>query len=90
MAKQKTQSKSLKLDVKAAGLALGTVWGAGVLIAGLLAMTGFGAEFVAAIGQYYIGYAATLIGSIIGGVWGFIDAFIGGVVIAWLYNKFSQ
>jgi len=34
-----------------------------------------------------VGYSATIVGILIGAVWGFIDAFIGGVVLAWLYNK---
>ena len=38
----------------------------------------------------YIGYKATILGSVIGGVWGFFDAGIGGLVVAWLYNKLAK
>ena len=81
-----------KLDVKAFGLALGILWGASVLIMGIIAMGApdYCGNFVAAMGTKYIGYKATILGSIIGGVWGFIDAGIGGLILAWLYNKLSK
>jgi hypothetical protein len=78
-----------KLDVKALGLALGITWGACTFLVGLTAMFwGWGIGFVDAIGTLYIGYDISILGSIIGGLWGFVDAGIGGVVIAWLYNRF--
>ena len=81
----------LKLDVKAFGLTLGILWGVSLLIMGLLAMFfGYGTRFVAAVGGLYIGYKATAAGAVIGAVWGFIDAGIGGVIIAWLYNKLAK
>ncbi len=79
-----------KLHVLSFGLALGIVWSLSVFILGLLAMTGYGAEFVKLIGSMYIGYTATIGGSFIGLAYGFIDMFIGGVIIAWLYNYFSR
>jgi len=58
---------------------------------GLMAMYfKWGTEFVAPMSSLYIGYKATWPGSIIGFFWGFVDAGIGGVLIAWLYNKFSK
>ncbi len=79
-----------RLSPLAFGLSLGLVWGASVLIMGLIAFYfAFGTEFVTAMGVLYINYEATVIGSLIGGLYGFIDAFIGGLVIAWLYNIFA-
>ena len=81
----------LRMDVKALGLALGITWGVGVLILGLLdKFFGYGADMVYFLSGYYIGFEATFLGSLIGGVWGFVDAGVGGVIIAWLYNKFSK
>ena len=80
-----------KLDIKAFGLALGIVWGAAMFLLGLTTMWwnwGEGLQFI--FGTLYIGYKPTFLGSIIGGVWGFIDAGIGGVVVAWLYNKLTR
>lgn len=80
-----------KLDVKALGLSLGILWGACALILGMTAMFfGWGTRWVDMLSSCYIGYKPTLLGSIIGGVWGFIDAGIGGVLLAWLYNKFAK
>ncbi len=77
-----------KLDVKALGLTLGIVWGAAMFIMGVMAMFfNYGDGFVKALGSLYIGYKATALGSLIGAVWGFIDAGICGVIIAWLYNS---
>ena len=79
-----------RLHVSSLGLAFGVLWGASVCVVALIAMAhgSYGMEFVNAIGTLYIGYKATWLGSLIGLVWGFIDAFVMGVVLAWLYNYF--
>jgi len=80
-----------KLDVKAFGITLGIVWSASLLIMGILAMTiNYGTGFVNAVSTLYIGYKATVAGIIIGAILGFFDAGIGGVIIAWLYNKLAK
>jgi hypothetical protein len=80
-----------KIDVKALALALGITWGAAVMLMDLaFIMTGWGGAFVDAMGEFYLGYQPTVIGSVIGFVWGFIDLGIGGAVIALIYNKFAK
>ena len=80
-----------KLNVKAFGLAVGIVWGVGMFVLGIIAMAfGYGDRFVEILSSLYIGYKATFLGSIVGAVWGFIDAGIGGIIVAWLYNKFAK
>ena len=80
-----------KLIVKAFGLAVGIVWGVGMFVLGIIAMAfGYGDRFVEILSSLYIGYKATFLGSIVGAVWGFIDAGIGGIIVAWLYNKFAK
>ncbi len=80
-----------KLNVKAFGLAVGIVWGVGMFVLGIIAMAfGWGDRFVEILSSLYIGYKATFLGSIVGAVWGFIDAGIGGIIVAWLYNKFAK
>lgn len=79
------------LHAKNFGLAIGIAWSAGVLIIGLLSMyTGFADQWVALIGNAYLGYEATVTGSVIGAIWGFFDGFVGGYVIAWVYNKLPR
>ena len=81
---------SKKLDIKAFGLSAGIIWGAAVFLLGLAASTGYGGAFMNLIASVYPGYTATFQGSIIGGVIGFIDMRIGGLIFAWLYNKLSK
>jgi len=41
------------------------------------------------IGVVYRGYNISALGSFIGLAWGFVDGMIGGLVFAWLYNRFA-
>jgi len=81
-----------KLDIKAFGLACGILWGGALLTMGITAMVApaYMGDFVTVLGTKYIGYKATVPGIFIGGIWGFADAGIGGLILAWLYNKFSK
>ena len=80
-----------KLNVKAFGLACGVLWGGGMLIMGLVdTVSTWGDAWGSVMASVYLGYAPTIGGSIIGGIWGFLDAGIGGLLLAWLYNKFSK
>ena len=75
------------LNVLALGLSLGILWALGVLSLGIVAsMCGYGHQLVALLGDIYLGYQPTLVGSLIGAIWAFIDFFIFGVFIALLYN----
>ena len=79
-----------RISPLAFGLSLGVVWGSSVLLMGLLAhFFTYGTGFVTAVGVVYIGYEPSLIGSAIGAMFGFIDALVGGALIAWLYNCFA-
>jgi hypothetical protein len=80
-----------KLDVRAFGLALGLVWGGAMLLLGVVDIfTPWGDGIGAIMSTAYIGYSPTPLGSVIGGLWGFCDAGVGGVVTAWLYNKIAK
>ena len=76
-----------KFDIKAFALSAGILWGAACLLLGWLAMTGYAQAWVDLLSTTYIGYSASFVGGIIGAIYGFIDAGIGGAVFAWLYNK---
>ena len=47
----------------------------------------WGTSIIEIVSSLYIGYSATFIGAVIGAIWAFIDGFIGGLIISWLYNK---
>jgi hypothetical protein len=77
----------MRLSVKGLGLALGVTWGAGVLMLGLIGAIGWGRAVVDVLGSLYLGFRPTLLGSVIGGAWAFVDGAIAGIVVAWLYNR---
>lgn len=73
------------------GFALGITWALGVFLVGALALLwNIGTPFVDLFASLYYGYAATWMGSVIGAAWGFVDAFIFGIIFAWLYNFFMS
>ncbi|HTM63859.1 MAG TPA: bacteriophage holin [Gammaproteobacteria bacterium] len=79
---------NMRLSVIGLGVALGTAWAVGLFALGILSwLTGWGTDMVQVLGSLYIGYEPTLIGTIIGTIWAFIDCFICGVIIAWVYNR---
>lgn len=80
-----------RLSPMSLGLSLGIIWGGMVFLMGLLAhFFEYGTAFVTSVGVIYIGYEPSIIGSAIGGVMGFIDALIIGLLIASLYNVFLK
>ena len=80
----------MKLNVKAFALAGGILWGASMFILTWLGIWGYGSAEAAEIARsYYLGYAVTPIGSLIGAVYGFFDAGIGCAIFVLLYNKLA-
>jgi hypothetical protein len=77
----------MKINVKAFALTCGIVWGVGLfaLTWWVIAFDGI-THHTTLIGQVYRGYNISPLGSLIGLVWGFFDALIGGAITAWLYN----
>jgi hypothetical protein len=74
----------------ALGVAIGVLWAIYIFFLGIFAMFGWGAALVLPMASLYIGYSASIIGAIIGGIWAFIDGFVAGVVIAWVYNLIAR
>jgi hypothetical protein len=77
------------LKVRSFALAVGIYWGVGIFVLGLMAHYGWGTRPVDMLGSVYIGYNASFVGALIGGVWAFFDALIAAAIIAWLYNTLS-
>ena len=81
----------MKLDAKAFAISCGVVWGGAMLLLGIINIScSWGAGIEDIMSTLYIGYKPTILGSIIGGIWGFFDAGIGGLIVAWLYNKLAK
>lgn len=80
-----------KLSAMGLGTALGLTWAISMFIIGMAAMLfSYGMPMVTLMESIYIGFHPTLIGSLIGMGYGFVDGFIGGVLIAWFYNLYGQ
>ncbi|OPX23484.1 MAG: hypothetical protein B1H03_01530 [Planctomycetales bacterium 4484_113] len=77
----------MKLNVLAFALAAGIIFAIYFFCLGLCAWQfDWGTPLVEVVGSLYIGYATTLLGSVIGAIWAFADAFIGALILALLYN----
>ncbi len=78
----------MKLHSVKFGLAIAIVWSVVTFIMALTSMyLGWCDQMQEVLSSIYIGYMPTWTGAFIGLVWAFIDAFIGGFLVAWLYNK---
>ena len=80
-----------RLSVIGLGLGFGISWALGIFLMGVVAgLWGWGMGMVNLYSQVYVGYGPSFLGGLIGGVWGFVDFFIFGVVAAFVYNIFVK
>jgi len=80
-----------KLNIKAFALTCGILWAAFLFLLTwwliLLEGSNVAPTFFMRV---YPGYSISLVGSLIGLVWGFADGLICGFVFSWLYNKLAR
>jgi hypothetical protein len=79
----------MQLRPSALGVGLGLIWGVSLFITTWISYyTGYADLFLRTMaGSIYPGYSISPGGSLLGLIYGFIDGFIAGAVIAWVYNK---
>jgi hypothetical protein len=82
------QIKECRINPMALGFSLGIISAIGLLTAGLLTYFLVPETIDATIGTWHIQYKQSLWGVFVGTLASFINAFIGGAFIAWLYNVF--
>jgi hypothetical protein len=77
----------MKINVKAFALSCAIIWAVGLFLLTwwIIMFDGITGE-PTLIGRLYRGYTISPLGSVIGLVWAFFDALIGGAIFAWLYN----
>jgi membrane protease YdiL (CAAX protease family) len=84
----------MRLSIKGLALASGILWGVAMLGMGLgnLIWSSYGQQFLQTMASAYPGYHATrsIAEVIVGTLYGFVDGFIAGAVLAWLYNQFAR
>jgi hypothetical protein len=66
-------------------------YGLYVFVMGIVSLvSGRGRGIVALLSEWYVGFSPTILGSLIGAAWGFADGFLGGLLIAWIYNRLKK
>ena len=80
----------MKISAIALGVTLGVLWAASFCGIGVLhaVFPGYGAEFFQLMGSIYPGIAGdgSLSDVVIGALYGLVDGFFFGCLMAWLYN----
>ena len=84
----------MRLSEKAMTLVSALLWGAGILLVGLihLAIPAYGRAFLEGISSVYPGFhgARSLADALVGTGYALLDGGIGGFVLAWLYNLVAE
>ena len=78
-----------RLNAKIHGIVMGLVVGLGLFIAtNWLILKGgkLVGKHLTLLGQFFVGYRVTFVGSFVGFAYGFVSGFVVGYTIAWLYN----
>jgi len=82
-----------KLDVKAMTITVALMWSAAMLLTGIasLVWNGYAQAFLDVVASVYPGYNATstLGDVIVGALYALLDGAVGGLVLAWLYNRLA-
>ncbi|MFO7604834.1 MAG: hypothetical protein R6W72_00835 [Desulfurivibrionaceae bacterium] len=92
LTEEKLFSGLLLLNAKVLGIVLGLVCGLGLFIATNWLVIKGGehvGQNLQLLGQYFIGYRVSFVGSLIGFVYGFAVGSICGGFLGWLYNKIA-
>ena len=84
----------MRLSMKAMAIALGLLWGAAILLVGVinLLIPNYGTNFLQMTSSVYPWFhdSRTAASVAIGTVDGLIDGAITGLILAWLYNCFTR
>lgn len=79
----------MEINAKSLALSGGVIWGMALFLITLLSLaTGYASMFLGLIADIYPGYSISILGSFIGLIYGFVDAYLGFYILAWLYNKY--
>lgn len=80
----------MRLNGKALGLAVGILYAFCLFVTTLWVMFFGGGEHLVMIKRFYIGYSISVPGALLGAFYAFIDGFLGGWLLAFLYNRFDR
>ena len=81
----------MKWDIKKVAFTGGVLWSAILFFTTLASVSfGYGTAFLNGIASIYPGYSISLIGSVVGLIYGFFDVFIGVYLFVWVYKKIGK
>ncbi len=84
---EKHQKSNSRLSSCALGVAFGVTWGMAIFLLGLFNIYGdWGGALLDTMSSLYIGFDYTIVGAFIGLLWGLVEGFICGALIAYIYN----
>ena len=76
-----------RISACALGVAFGVTSAIFVLVFSLLSLKyGWGADWVKVMSSVYVGFGLTAKGIAVGVLWAFVDGYIFGLLIGWIYN----
>lgn len=84
----------MRLSVLPTAMAFGLLWGASILLVGVvnLAAPGYGVAFLDVARSIYPGFAHSSgpVGVVVGTLYGLVDGAVGGILFAVFYNYFAR
>ena len=81
----------MKINTKALAISAGITWGLAIfLLTVWFLVMGYNGNLLAKLGSIYIGYSVSWTGAFVGLIYGFVDGLIGGALLGYLYNKFTE
>ena len=92
-AEEKLFSGILRLNAKVLGLALGILFGLVIFMATNWLVIKGGrpvGPHLELLGQYFIGYRVTFLGSLIGFAYGLAIGTLSGALLGWIYNHIAR
>ena len=82
----------VRLNAVVTGLVTGLLSGLALFVATNWLVLKGGAvvgPHLALLGQYFIGYRVSFVGSLVGFAWAFAVGFLAGAAVVWIYNQFA-
>ena len=79
----------MRLNAKAFGLACGVVLGVAGFVATLFSMWFGGGYTITTLAAVYFGYSWSFVGALLALIWGLIYGFVGGWILASVYNAMA-
>ena len=75
---------------RAFGIAVGILGGIGFFLATLASLAFGSGQIISHLAAVMPGFTRSFAGAFFGLLWGCVYGFLGGILVAWLYNRFCK